>query len=307
MKKPRLPRYSRVDNPPRLVLTNRDREILRQVYLFRLMTREQIERLLFPPHNGQDHPTLTSRCRKRLKLLYHHSLLERIPVPSGAGLWAWRPVYRLAANGAKLIASELGTSISKLAYWGKNSDTDHRSTGVSLLFIEHALKINDVRIAIVQEAIAQAYRLEKWIDDTKLKSQEMKDYVTTTSPRGQSERVAVIPDAYFVLNLGNRRAHFFLELDRATMSNKRWKTRILAYRAYVESGKYQKRYQTRSLRVLTVTTTHERLANIKKTTEDAGGDNLFWFTTFDQAVDYKILSSPIWYVAGRPETATLVT
>ncbi len=73
---------------------------------------------------------------------------------------------------------------------------------------------------------------------------------------------------YFVLNLGDRRAHFFLELDQATMSNKRWKTRILAYKAYTDSGKYQKRYHTQSLRILTVRTTQARLGNLKMTTED---------------------------------------
>lgn len=32
----------------------------------------------------------------------------------------------------------------------------------------------------------------------------------------------MIADAYFVLNLGDKRAHFFLEVDRATEANKRW-------------------------------------------------------------------------------------
>src|SRR5437870_75067 len=93
--KRRLPRYRRASAPPRMVLTERDREILRQVYLFRMMTREQVERLLFPPEHGQDHFTKTSKARKRLKLLYHHGFLERIPVPVGQGAWAWLPVYRL--------------------------------------------------------------------------------------------------------------------------------------------------------------------------------------------------------------------
>ena len=45
----------------------------------------------------------------------------------------------------------------------------------------------------------------------------MKDYVRVSGRHG-SLRVAVVPDAYFVLNLGNRRAHFFLELDRANLT-----------------------------------------------------------------------------------------
>ncbi len=289
-----------------MVLTDRDKKILRQVYLYRLMTREQIEQLLFPPDKGQDHPTKTSIVRRRLKLLYQHEYLERIPAPIGPGLWAWRPVYRLAGKGAEIVAGELGVSPKKLAYWGKGSDKDHRSDEVSLLFFEHALAINDVRIAVTLAAQAKGFRVEQWFDDNLLKSQEMKDYVTVKGKK-QSERVAIIPDAYFVLNLGERRAHFFLELDRATMSSKRWKTRVLGYKAYTESGKYQERYHTTSLRILTVTTTAERLVNLKKTTEQAGGSKVFWFTTIDQATVDKIFFSPIWLVANETLPRSLLS
>ena len=74
--------------------------------------------------------------------------------------------------------------------------------------------------------------------------------------------------------------------------------RIRAYLAYVNAGKYQVRYQTRSLRILTVTTTPERLENLRKTTLKAGGGDLFWFTTLDQVSDTTILSSPIWRLAN---------
>jgi hypothetical protein len=289
-----------------MVLTKRDKEVIRQVYLYRLMTREQIEQLLFPPDKGQDHPTKTSSVRKRLKLLYQHGYLERVPAPIGPGVWAWRPVYRLAEKGAEVVAGELGIAPKKLKYWGRGSDKDHRSDEVSQLFFEHTLQINDVRIAVTLAAKAKGFQVEKWLDDNQLKSQEMRDYVTVRGKR-QSQRVAIIPDAYFVLNLGERRAHFFLELDRATMSSKRWKTRVLGYKAYTESGKYQERYHTTSLRILTVTTTEERLANLRKTTEQAGGSKVFWFTTIEQATADKIFFSPIWSIANETLARSLLS
>jgi hypothetical protein len=206
-----------------------------------------------------------------------------------------------------LLAAEMGTTPAQLSYWGKGSDKDHRPTDVSLFFLEHTLLINDVRLAITLAAEKKGYRVEQWLDDTQLKSQEMKDYVTVSSQQGASQKVAVVPDAYFVLNLGNWRAHFFLELDRAMMSNKRWKTRILAYKAYKESGKYQERYQTKSLRILTVTTTSQRMANLKTTTEKAGGGSVFWFTTLKEATPENILSSPIWSVAGEATSSALIS
>src|SRR5207249_1797453 len=151
--------------------------------------------------------------RLRLKLLYQHGYVERIPTPVDQGAWAWRPVYRLARKGAEIVAGELGIKTREIVYWGRGDDKDHRVTEASLLFLRHTLQVNDMRIAITQAASAHGYRIDKWIDDTQLKSVEMKDYVTLTSTQGRNDRVAVIPDAYFVLHLGDRRAHFFLEVD----------------------------------------------------------------------------------------------
>lgn len=306
-KKLRLPRYRRVSDPPPMVLTDRDKEILRQVYLFRLMTREQIERLLFAETNGKDHLTKTSLCRKRLKFLYHHGYLERMPMPIAPGAWAWRPVYRLAPKGAGVVASLLGVSPRQLAYWGRGFDKDHRQSDTSLLFLEHSLAINDFRLAILSAAKECGYRLEKWIDDTQLKSKAMKDYVQVSSGEIGSARVAVIPDAYFILNLGDRRAHFFLELDRGTMSNQRWKMRVRAYQAYVKQEKYQERYHTRSLRILTVTTGTSRRDNLKKATEQAEGGNLFWFTTLGEVTPQTVLALPIWAVAQETQPSILIS
>lgn len=306
-KKLRLPRYERAKNPPRMVLTDRDKEILRQVYLFRLMTREQIERLLFADSNGKDHLTKTSLCRKRLKFLYHHGYLERMPTPISPGVWAWRPVYRLAPKGAEVVASLLEVSIKELPYWGRGFDKDHRQSDASLLFLEHTLAINDFRLAVLSAAKDGGYRLQEWIDDTQLKSKAMKDYVQVSSGETRNVKMAVVPDAYFILNLGDRRAHFFLELDRGTMSNQRWKMRVRAYKTYIERGKYQERYHTNSLRILTVTTGDSRRDNLRKTTEQAGGSSLFWFTTLGEITPQSVLAWPIWAVAQETQPAILIS
>lgn len=280
-----------------MVLTERDKRILHAVHEYRMLTREQVERLFFQPENGQNHFTKTSKARHRLKVLYQNNYLERVPLPVGNASWAWQPVYRLARAGAQIVAADLGASIKELAYWGKGDDKDRRATEVTPLFLQHALDINDVRIATTLAAQGCRYWIEKWLDDRELKSEERKDYVKVSSD-GKSRMVAVIPDSYFVLNLGDRRAHFFLELDRATMSHSRWGERVRAYLAYIESGKYTERYQTRSLRILTVTTTEERLMNLKETTQKTGVSDLFWFTTLDQVLPSSVFFGPIWRLAN---------
>lgn len=286
-------------HPPPVVLTERDRQILHTVYQYRVLTREQIERLLFAPTNGQDHFTKTSKARQRLKLLYQHKYLQRVPLPlsHGTWAWAWQTVYRLARCGAEIVAQGLGIAPKELAYWGRGDDKDRRATEVTPLFLTHALHVNDVRIAVTLAAARWGYAVEKWLDDGQLKSEERKDYVAV-SEQGRSRMVAVIPDAYFVLHLGDRRAHFFLELDRATMSNSRWRTRIRAYLAYIRSGKYTERYGTRSLRILTVTTTDQRLENLRRTTQHTGGSDVFWFTTLEQVSAASVFFDPIWRVAN---------
>jgi hypothetical protein len=293
----RLPRFQRVKRPPHMVMTERDRRILHAIYDYRMLTRAQIERLLFAPDGGQDHFTKTSKAQLRLKLLYQNKYLERVPMPVGNATWAWQPVYRLARTGAELVASRMGVNLRDLIYWGKGDDQTQRTTDVTTLFLTHALRIHDVRIAMTIAAMKCGYQIETWLDDGQLKCQEQKDYVAVTE-QGRSKIVAVIPDAYFILHLGDRRARFFLELDRATMSNSRWGERIRAYLAYVQSGKYSARYQATSLRILTVTTTEQRLMNLKETTKKAGGDDLFWFTTFDQVSPSSVFFDPIWRLAN---------
>ena len=55
----------------------------------------------------------------------------------------------------------------------------------------------------------------------------------------------------------------------------------------------------KSLRVLTVTTSEKRLSNLKLVTESAGGRELFWSSTFDQATAESVSTDPIWQVAGE--------
>jgi hypothetical protein len=286
-----------------MVVMPRDVEILRHVQEYRLLTREQVERLLFAADNGQDHPTKTSICRLRLRLLYHHGYLERFPAPVRAGGWAWRPVYRLAAKGAQLLAESADGS--QPGYWGAGFDRDQRRTSASLLFLEHLLRTNDVRIAVTQAAQRAGWRVEKWLDDAQLKADRLLDHIAVNTASGRTQRVPVLPDAYFVLTMGDRRAHFFLELDRGTLSSRRWRTRVQAYTAFTASGQYEARYRTRSLRILTVTTSARRLANLVLTTEQAGGGRLFWFATFAGAVSGAILSGSIWHVAGEVEAKAI--
>lgn len=292
MTKTRLPINKRAKDPPRMILTQRDEEIIGVAYAYRFVTSSQINTRVFL----KGEPPKETRCNKRLRLLYHHGFLDRILPKVARGEGAKPIIYCLDERGAQLLAEELEGEV----------DWRPKDREVGKMFLDHTLKINDVRIAVTLAAEKAGFQLRKWTDEKTLKSQEMKDYVTISTPGGRKRKVAVIPDGYFILNIGEKKAHFFIEVDLATLSNTRWKTKIQAYLAYIRQGLYQKRYRTRSLRILTVTTGERRLQNLKTTTEAAEGQRMFWFTTFDQATSDKILTEPIWQVATSEGLHSLI-
>ena len=281
----RLPRYRRAEEPPRMVLTERDREIIKTVHTYRMLSRRQIEMLLFRPDNGQGHPTKTSRCRLRLKLLYHHGFLERIPLRAQFGPGCSDFVYCLGQRGAELINKEGDGEIN----WrpkGKASTS---------FLMEHTLKINDFRIAVTMAARAAGYTVSAWVDETALKSMRIR----VRNPENSSESLPFRPDGFFSLKMKEGTAYFFVEIDRGTMPARRFQDKVRAYRGCRQSGTSHRHFGTRNFRVLTVTWGKKRLNNLVKATEEAGGNNYFWFTTFEQIAAERILSEPIWRVTGR--------
>jgi len=87
---------------------------------------------------------------------------------------------------------------------------------------------------------------------------------------------------------------------------RRFRDKVLAYQAYIASGQYEKRYGTRSLRVLTVTSGAKRLENLKAEAEEARGGRVFWFTTFDKCLAENVLSEAIWLISSDTEFAPLI-
>lgn len=283
----RQSRHERADKPPRMRLTERDIKVALAVYDYRVLKREQIQQLFFPSKNT---------ANDRLNRLYQQGFLERrwLPVEYGQGMG--QALYLLAERGADLVAEQLG--MDRAAVTWKQAYNE-----VGALFLEHTLMVNQVRIVFTVAAERAGYTIDRWTKEEELKAE--REYVSIRTDRGTQRRVAVIPDGYFILNLGDKRAHFFLEVDRATEANKRWAQKVQSYLVYTQSGGYEKRFQTRSLRVLTVTTSEKRLNNLKRTTEQAGGERLFWFATLQEIERAKALTEPIWRVAGVEEACAI--
>lgn len=312
--RPRLKLLKRAETEllPALHLTPRDAAIIEAVYAFRALTTPQIETLLFPGQQQKFQPEAkqplsgrTNRCRHRLKLLYHHGYLHREELPTLLSQGRKPLVYFLDKKGETALCDWYGLN-------PKEIDWEARHNTVGDNFMEHLLQSNDVRVAVTVGAQRQGFHLVDWLDDRTLRKQQNKDYVMIAGPQGgKPHKVAVVPDGYFHLKIPQYEFHFLLEIDRRTVvgqysrwGGKDWARKVRAYIAYFtpqtlgQPSIYEQRFGTAKLRVLTVTTGKTRLENLKRITEQAGGRERFWFTTFDAIKPETVLTEAIWQKAG---------
>jgi len=257
-------------------LTDRDKRVIEWVYLFRFLTGDQIRLLEF------ENASKTA-CQRRLSLLYHNKYLSAIQKPTHAGYGSSKRVYCLSQRGKEVISFMHDGMDPKNIKWNKKNNQ------VEIYFLEHTLAVNDVRVAFTVSARSLGYEL-KWIPEWELKALKEK----VRDPENPGKSLAVTPDGYFILKGEGKVARFFIEADRATETNRRWKDKIRGYVEYVNTGQYYKRYKAESLRVLTITTTQERLKNLLSTTMNVKGANFFWFTDKEKLKDKNIIKDNIW-------------
>ncbi|MBL8163271.1 MAG: replication-relaxation family protein [Anaerolineae bacterium] len=278
MSSQRLPRSRRVapDARPPMHLTARDVAIIQVVNDYRALLGNQIEALFFGSR---------STAQYRLSRLFQHEFLERhfLTVVSG-GPGSSPTVYTLGKRGAQVLIDTLG--------YEQNALRLPKKAGFAWGFLEHLLKINDVRVAVTLACRAQSWALETWWDEPIFRANP--DHITLTDKRGTSHKKPVLPDGYFCLRVPQGMARFFLEVDRGSEPHSVFRPQVQVYEAYIRSGQYQARFAAKSLRVLIVTTTARRLANLKAVTKQAGGDRKYWFSTFAELTPETVLTAPIW-------------
>lgn len=283
---PKLRRAGAALRPPHR-LTERDLAIIEAIFNCRVLTSAQIERLLFDGASQGERI-----CRRRLQKLYHHEYLAREELPVKASEGSAPYLYFLDRLGAEALAQWCGVDSSA---WTPKKNK------VQPLFLHHRLATNDVRIAATVDARARGYALVRWVDEDALNAD--KETVTVTDATGKDQTVCLVPDGYFEVLVGGVVYHFFLELDRATETGvsakwRDWAGKIGLYLAYYGTGRYQAKYQTADLRVLTVTTSRERAENLRAATVKAGGKGRFWFATLPEVMAGSFFRDPLWQAAS---------
>jgi DNA-binding Lrp family transcriptional regulator len=302
----RLPRFIRSPDIGSFELTSRDREIIRLVHRYGFLTSSQIVALL----NDSTQPLL-----RRLQLLYHHGFLER---PRAQLDYYHRGgshhiVYALGNKGAGLLKRELNLAFHKLD-WGQ------RNRALGRQFLGHSLLVSDIMVKL-ELACRQNGQVRLVREDELLIPAETR---RKRRPFGWNVHVSsrlklgLVPDRVFALDFhqlppDRPRPYFFLEADRSTMpvtrqnlSQSSFYRKMLAYEATWTQGIHRSRFGFHRFRVLTVTTSKERVKTMVNACSPLErGQGLFLFIDLDFLSAQDILSLA-WHCgrAGTFETLT---
>jgi hypothetical protein len=253
------------------------------------------------------------QAHRRLQRLYHHQVVNRHKQTLDPGKGRLPLIYSLDEKGISLVAGSDGPQkeIRKPKY----------ARRLGSLFRNHTIAVNDFMVCIEWLAKVGLFDLMEYRSEFKLRSDQKKAWDQKKAAEKKVEAgeevpipevhrvpfsqvgervVHSFPDGFFVLQVAEGPVACFLEVDRATMPLRRWKRKIKSYLSYRNSGIAEKVYGYSNYRILTVTSSPERLKNLRKATEQAGGDDFFWFLTQDQVDIWrpdKILH-PHWKVCG---------
>src|SRR4029077_5291038 len=86
---------------------------------------------------------------------------------------------------------------------------------------------------------------------------------------------ALMPDGWFAWTEGGRRFNCFVEVDLHHEGLREWRSKVLRYLEYAESGLHQERFGFNAFRVCVVAKTPKRLASLRQIAEGVG--RLFLF------------------------------
>jgi len=279
----RRPRFKRHEPPP-LRLTDDDIAIFRHVAKHRFLRSTHLIRLMDRP---------AKKLVERLGALYHNQYLDRprAQLDYYATAGSAPIVYALGNLGAQVLSEIDGASAPKVDWTDKNR-TARRP------FIEHSLLVADAMVAYELATRARPDLLLMEPNDILARAPEATrrarnpwTWRAKVPHAGTMRDAAIIPDKVFGLDFTSerKRYHYFLEADRASMPVVRtpksartsYNGKLAAYYFGHRAREHTHRFGIGNFRVLTLTTSPERIATmlaaLKEITGGAGS-NLFLFT-----------------------------
>jgi len=256
----RLFTRQKADLPP-LALTARDLRILALLDEYRFLNTPQIQALIGGSKRN---------VSERLSRLFQHGYVDRPAHQRELRTDGYRYlIYALSQQGARLLSERLGDA----RYVSRHLTENNKR--VKSVHLAHTLMISQFRACLSLACRAR--------DDLTLASWKTPERALARI-RISGVRVPVIPDAYFALkDADGHTAHFYLEADRGTMTQKRFLRKLKAYwRLHLANPRT---LAPRSFRVLTIARSQKRTENLVETATAADpqgkGSLMFYFACED--------------------------
>jgi Replication-relaxation len=227
-----------------IVVQERDRHLLRELAVMRVVDREQVKVVA---KFGS-----TTRVNARLLALSRAGLLRRFFVGTdGAGRKA---LYGLSRKGALLADVPLR---------GPQRRADERV--YADYFVEHQLAINEVYCSLKYgHALPVGVRFHRWL--------------AFYGPLSPSSRL--IPDGYVELETASGSVGAFLEVDLGHERRRIWQEKVRNYLQLAISGEFARLSGRDQFRVMVIASTGRKLESIRQVVA-ASTDKIFWFASQD--------------------------
>ena len=285
--------FKRNENPGRFVVSYVHVRIVDLVYKYRYLTLSQLASLL----SGWKESSL----KKPLRALYDHKFLIRPFCQVNLWRFSTKPelIYMLGSKGAELLREELGCSIPYNTW----DDFEFADT---IKDFKHDIALSKYLVKL------RASGKEKGITVNYTWDMFENGLLSEDNPvRWTIGGNSIVPDMPFVLEKNGKKKLVLIEMDRATEPQKRLKNgtnierKFKKYMQAYRAGQHTETYGTNNMRVLFITTSDQRINNMRKLTEDLGiRDRLFLFTTSKAVLADNPLTHE--YITNRDELTALV-
>lgn len=251
-----------------VVLTNRDRLLLREISIGKVVDREQVK-VIAGFHS-------TTRVNDRLLKLSRAGLLKRFFIGTRTG--GTKALYALSPKGAQAVDAQ-----------GRLIARKRDALLIGDLFVEHQLAVNALWIKAKFTAIpVPDVRFRRWL----------------AFPTVLSKDAPLLPDGYFELNSNIGIHCLFCEVDRGTESLKVWSKKVSLYLQLATSGEFQVLFRQSRFRVLVALNTERRLGNLRRAVA-LQTEKIFWFATLEE-INQEGLFAPIWRRPGSDQRVPLI-
>jgi len=233
-----------IDNGKGFVLQERDRHLLREIALLRVIEREQAK--LIAGFGS------TTRANARLLALTNAALLKRYFLgTAGAGQKA---LYGISRKGAVIVDAP---------YRGLQRRADEPI--IADLFVLHQLAVNDLYCSLKYVPIPlPGVRFERWVH-----------FFQPIVPE-----IRLIPDGYVEFTSAGRPVAAFLEIDRGVETRKTWTEKTERYLDLALTETYSRLFGKPGFEVLVIANSERRMRSIREAVAPLTS-KLFWFSTFE--------------------------